>query len=371
MAWVPTLRVNSLSKLAVDHIPHLYAKYDDIPAPEALRKSVVDANTEIHRRGQANEDFHNMGTTCSVLSILPQGAVVAHVGDSRVYRLRKNRLEQLTFDHSLVWEMRASGQLSAAEETLGKIPKNVITRSLGPYAESNVDLEGPFPIKVGDTFLLCTDGLTGMVEDAEIGSIIANLPPGEAVNALVDLGNLRGGPDNITCIIVRINHPQMATSAGFQATRGGGKINFPVHPVSLAVLAASALATFLFYLLASWQASLVPGVFAAGCLIWILIQLIRAVGPLNGEPTVQHFGRGPYVKVDCASGMQVPDHLKKITDELIAAAKKQNWKIDYKTLDAHLTKAEQATQKGTAPEAVKAYARCISFLMDQLRNQSE
>ncbi len=192
------------SKLAIDHIPHLYAKYNDSSAPEEMKKAVQGANGEIHRRGQANEEFHNMGTTCSVLTILPQGAVCAHIGDSRVYRLTQNRIEQLTFDHSLVWEMKFAGQLTAEEEAMGKIPKNVITRSLGPYSECKVDLEGPFPIQVGDTFLLCSDGLTGVISDTEIGSILANMTPDEAVHMLVDLANLRGGPGNITVVIVKI-----------------------------------------------------------------------------------------------------------------------------------------------------------------------
>ena len=128
------------SKLAVDQIPHLYARSSEPSAPEALKKAVVDANSDINRRGQMNEDFHNMGTTLSSLVLLPQGAVAAHIGDSRVYRLRQNKLEQLTFDHSLVWEMNAAGQLTAEEEAQGKVPKNVITRSLGPYPECKVCL---------------------------------------------------------------------------------------------------------------------------------------------------------------------------------------------------------------------------------------
>ena len=84
-----------------------------------------------------------MGTTCSCLVLLPQGALVAHVGDSRVYRLRGDVLEQLTFDHSLVWEMAAAGQMTE-EDVPAYIPKNVITRSLGPHATVHVDLEGPY-----------------------------------------------------------------------------------------------------------------------------------------------------------------------------------------------------------------------------------
>jgi len=208
------------SKLAIDHIPHLYAKYNQDLPPEAMRQAVKGANAEIHRKGQVNEEFHNMGTTCSVLNILPQGAVVAHIGDSRVYRYSQNKIEQLTFDHSLVWEMKAAGQLTEEEEKQGKVPKNVITRSLGPYAECKVDLEGPFPVQVGDTFLLCSDGLTAVIEDSEIGSILGNMPPKEAAKVMVDLANLRGGPDNITVVIVKITHPQLATTRA-----GAAKVN--------------------------------------------------------------------------------------------------------------------------------------------------
>ena len=99
------------SEMAAEGIPHTYLKLRDYPAAEAIRKSIEDANAKIHHRGQANPDFQGMGTTASALVLLPQGALVAHVGDSRVYRLRGTRLEQLTFDHSLVWEMSAAGQL--------------------------------------------------------------------------------------------------------------------------------------------------------------------------------------------------------------------------------------------------------------------
>ena len=165
------------SKLAADGITHLYSKYQDISPPEALKRAVNETNAEINRRGQANEEFNNMGTTCSTLALLPYGAVIAHVGDSRVYRIRNSKLEQLTFDHSLVWEMKAAGTIPGGAEGEALIPKNVITRSLGPYPDVNVDLEGPFPILPGDKFLLCSDGLTGEVEDDEIASLVSYLTP--------------------------------------------------------------------------------------------------------------------------------------------------------------------------------------------------
>ena len=93
--------------------------------------------------------------------LLPQGALVAHVGDSRVYRVRGRVLEQLTFDHSLVWELREHGQFDQHADFANVVPKNIITRSLGPNPTVQTDFEGPFPLEVGDTFLLCSDGLTG------------------------------------------------------------------------------------------------------------------------------------------------------------------------------------------------------------------
>src|SRR5438045_2014447 len=110
------------SKLSADGVPHLYHKYRELSPPDALRRAIVETNTEIHRRGMANPDFHNMGTTTSVLVLLPQGALAAHVGDSRIYRLRGDTISQLTFDHSLQWELKASGQLPAGADIGAIVP---------------------------------------------------------------------------------------------------------------------------------------------------------------------------------------------------------------------------------------------------------
>lgn len=359
------------SKLAIDHIPHLYSKYENQVITDALRKAVEGANVEIHRRGQANEEFHNMGTTCSTLALLPQGALVAHVGDSRVYRMRQNRLEQLTFDHSLVWEMKASGQLQTEEES-AKIPKNVITRSLGPYPEVKVDLEGPFPIQVGDTFLLCSDGLTGPISDAEIGAILANLHPDEAARVLVDLANLRGGPDNITVVIVKVVHPQLATNdgAGNFAARAktGRKI---LNPISIGVLVTALLAAILIYFI-NPIAAIIPGAIAAGCLVWVLVQLGQAVAS-GDEPAGEKssFGRGPYTRTDCASDEGVVEQLKSITSQLQNGAKQQKWPVDHAQMNKMVAAATQASEKKNFPLAIQTFARCISFMMEQLRNDND
>ena len=219
------------SKIAIDQVALLYEKQLQKSPPEALLAAIRGANAEIHRRGQANVEFHNMGTTISSLLVLPQGAILGHVGDSRVYQLRKSNLRQLTFDHSLVWEMRASGQMSDQAEVLNAIPKNVITRSLGPHPDVQVDLEGPYPLQVGDKFLLCSDGLTGKVSDEEIGGILFNLDPQPAAEFLICLANLRGGPDNITVTIVEAVRPELATQLAQVNPLVVGDEDRPTHPV--------------------------------------------------------------------------------------------------------------------------------------------
>ncbi|MDB5387152.1 MAG: putative protein phosphatase 2C-type [Planctomycetaceae bacterium] len=191
------------SKMAADIVPLAFQKLRDQSFSDALRHAIEEANTGIHTRGERNTDFRKMGTTCSTLVLCPQGALVGHVGDSRCYRVRGNRIDQLTFDHSLQWELIRQGR-QKREEILLTQPRNIITRCLGPQPEVDVDIEGPYPIVSDDTFVLCSDGLTGLVQDPEIGLIVKYLPPIDACRLLVDLANLRGGGDNITVIVARV-----------------------------------------------------------------------------------------------------------------------------------------------------------------------
>jgi PPM family protein phosphatase len=191
------------SKMACDLIPHTYMKARTGTPSEAIVKSFREVSAQIHSRASANRDFQGMGTTCSALLLLPAGALVAHVGDSRVYRIRKNRIDQLSFDHSLAWELVRRNHLTSEQASLS-VPKNVITRSLGPEIEIEVDIEGPLAVELGDVYLLCSDGLSGPVDDEEMGAFAANFHPRDACRYLVNLANLRGGLDNITVVIVRI-----------------------------------------------------------------------------------------------------------------------------------------------------------------------
>src|SRR4051794_36055121 len=119
------------SKLACDNIPHNYLKSRTGTPAEAITKAYREVGTLIHTRAAANREFQGMGTTCSTLILLPAGALIAHVGDSRVYRVRAGRIDQLSFDHSLVWELVKRNHLPN-EQALRSVPRNVITRSLGP-----------------------------------------------------------------------------------------------------------------------------------------------------------------------------------------------------------------------------------------------
>jgi len=191
------------SKLACDNIPHNYTKAKNATPSEAIAKAYKEVGGLIHGKASANRDFQGMGTTCSTLILLPEGALIAHVGDSRVYRIRNGRIDQLSFDHSLAWELVRRNHLS--EEQANKaVPRNVITRSLGPDPNIEVDIEGPLPVEQGDVFLLCSDGLSGPVEDAELGAFAGNFHPKNACRYLLHLANLRGGMDNITVVIARI-----------------------------------------------------------------------------------------------------------------------------------------------------------------------
>ena len=190
------------SAKAVREIPLIYAKHIHDGPMSALRRAFQETNAGIHSVGQENPEFRGLGTTATALVLREEGAWVAHVGDSRVYRVRDGQIEQLSFDHSYAWEM--ARRLNIPPEELPDVKKNVIIRSLGPDPLVQVDIEGPYPLASGDVFILCSDGLSNLVNPEEVGTAATALPPTEAVRFLTELANLRGGPDNISVIIVRV-----------------------------------------------------------------------------------------------------------------------------------------------------------------------
>ena len=360
------------SKLATDYIPLTYNKLPDLTPPDALLEAVQQANRHINARGEADPSFRGMGTTVDTLVLLPQGALIAHVGDSRVYRLRDECLEQLTFDHSLVWEMRAAGHLPENEEDVPSfIPRNVITRSMGPNPDVQVDIEGPFPVQIGDTFLLCSDGLSGRVSDTEIGQILTTLAPHEATQALVHLANLRGGPDNITVVIARVIGPQrLEDSAGsYQAFENGNHKPRSVHAIVWTVLGMLVLGVALFAML---RQEIAAGV----CLLTAVIGGAAALAYRYTSPGTSYFdsrlrGKGPYRQTLCSPDLEFVGMAKNLADQLHEAAEKESWPVDWEPYQRHRDAASSAVKEGNAYEAGREFLRAVIYMMGQLKRQKE
>ena len=354
------------SRMAADGIPTHYLKMRDGMQPwEALRASIQQANAEVHARGQANLDFYNMGTTASVLLLMPTGALIGHVGDSRVYRLRGNQFEQLTFDHSLVWELQAAGHPTAGAPD-SAIPKNIITRSLGPNPTVQVDVEGPYGLQEGDLFLLCSDGLTGQVADEEIGTILCSLPLATAAQVLCDLANLRGGPDNITVILVRVlrSPPAELVSTPLARTTAGERPRsipawFWISLASDALLAVALLVLGM---------TVVAAVLGSAALVALLG---AAVYWLVSLPETRHLqgrlGKGPYRRVRCQASRSLVEKFDTIVRQLEEAAVENGWPVDLKAFEELVGEAAEAAQEGNYDHALHCYARATRHMIEGLQ----
>jgi serine/threonine protein phosphatase PrpC len=167
---------------------------------KSLVRAVQAANQQIHAQAQTDPSKSGMGTTLVAAVILGRKVYVANVGDSRAYLINRASIAQITEDHSWVEEQVRAGLLTP-EQAKRHPQRNLVTRALGSKPSVDVDLfEGE--VSTGDAILLCSDGLTGRVEDHEIATIVRDHPPHEAVRLLVAAANERGGSDNITVLIV-------------------------------------------------------------------------------------------------------------------------------------------------------------------------
>lgn len=187
------------SRLAIEAVGGVFQSSAD-PGPDMLREALEAANESIYRAAHEQPELHGMGTTGVALLFNPNGETwVAHVGDSRAYQMRSGQLHPITADHSAVAEMERRGMISA-EEAAVHPRRNELLRSIGVEPEVEVDVS-PVEVIDGDQFLLCSDGLSGLVADEEIAAVLQRQAPAEAVRVLVDAANARGGPDNITVIV--------------------------------------------------------------------------------------------------------------------------------------------------------------------------
>jgi protein phosphatase len=177
----------------------------DAPPERVLRETIESANRKIHELARSDPGRAGMGTTITAAIVDAQGEEVGigHVGDSRAYRLRGGKLERLTRDHSLVEEMRRKGQITDAQAE-DHPQRSIITRALGPEPEVEVDVQ-TVPAAAADVFLLCSDGLTTMVDEERIAAVLGGAASmKEAVRALVDEANRAGGRDNVTALAFRL-----------------------------------------------------------------------------------------------------------------------------------------------------------------------
>ena len=174
---------------------------EDTRVPDLLRQAVERACKVIYDTAQSDAELAGMGTTVTAVLVDDGTAFVAHVGDSRCYLLREGRIYQVSEDHSLVNEQLKAGAISADEAKHSRF-KNIITRSVGFEQQVVVDLMG-LELQPGDAVVICCDGLSNLVDDPEILSIVEESPIDLSPGRLVALANDRGGDDNITVIVIR------------------------------------------------------------------------------------------------------------------------------------------------------------------------
>lgn len=314
------------SKMACDNIPHNYNKTKTGNPSDAIVKAYKEVGTLIHSRASANRDFQGMGTTASTLILLPEGALIAHVGDSRIYRIRNGIISQLTFDHSLVWELVRRQHLSPEDANL-KVPKNVITRSLGPDPQVEVDVEGLLAVEPNDVYLLCSDGLSGPVTDPEMGIFAANFHPKDACRYLVNLANLRGGLDNITVLILRVgswvepDSGEIATKPAAPAKGANGRMS------------------------GGWKS--------------VLGKLLH---PGQHSTSLTLAEDRPYRTAPCPITEEFVDQLSELTRRVQAAAVEQAWSLDWTLFAKYRRQEGEARTAGNLRKALKNIGEMIELL---------
>jgi serine/threonine protein phosphatase PrpC len=187
------------------HEPSIFnpqaAKRESSDILQLLKEAIRSASCGIYEFSNQRLDLAGMGTTLTMILVYGGRGYIAHVGDSRLYRLRNNAFEQLTEDHSLVQEQVRAGFLTREEAHSSRF-RNIITRSVGFESQVNADAFS-LPLSSEDVFLLCSDGLSGMIDDEEIANVLRHGKLSDATERLVALANHHGGDDNITLILLR------------------------------------------------------------------------------------------------------------------------------------------------------------------------
>ncbi len=205
------------SRVATETVKAQYlgSETDDVAA--ALRDALTRANARVFAEAQSNPDLRGMGTTTSALVVRGDEAWLAHVGDSRIYLVRNDEISQLTDDHSLVASMVREGLLTA-QEAENHPRRNVLQRSIGVSEDVEIDIRGPLKIEIGDTFIICSDGLHGVVKAQEIRDV-ARQSIEAAADEFIRRALERGAPDNVTVIVARAERGGDGAAADLEETQ--------------------------------------------------------------------------------------------------------------------------------------------------------
>jgi len=192
------------SQMAVDAILRVYRAFAAGEPQQTLIEGLQAAHEEIRQYGLTHPALRGMGTTCTAIAIVNDGLYFVHVGDTRLYLVRDGRIIQVTRDHSYVGRLVEAGMISR-EEAETHPQRNILTAAVGTNPELIMDSPGrPEPLRAKDVLLLCSDGLWGVVHDVELLAAVEKNDVEGAGRELIELARERGGPDNITVSILRL-----------------------------------------------------------------------------------------------------------------------------------------------------------------------
>jgi protein phosphatase len=204
--YASTLTVENIARSVLKRIvdAEVSARESQVPVQmtELIDVTIRETCAAVYDRAMVMPELRGMGSTVTAMMAYGEMAWIGHVGDSRAYLIRDGNIHQITEDHSLVQEQVAAG-LITAEQAKHSMIRNIITRSIGFERDVRVDTAA-VPLKRGDQFVLCSDGLTGHVEDHEILDIVSTHSRANAPTRLIDLANQRGGEDNSTVVLASV-----------------------------------------------------------------------------------------------------------------------------------------------------------------------
>ncbi|MEM7812383.1 MAG: protein phosphatase 2C domain-containing protein [Planctomycetota bacterium] len=352
------------SRLAVEGVPRAFAESDERDAGGALTAAITQTNARVYRKGQSNPSFERMGTTCTALCLGPEGATIGHVGDSRVYRVRGKQLNQLTFDHSLQWELARRRGISVDVAEMYE-PKNVIVRSLGPEPAVEVDIEGPFAVLNGDVYVVCSDGLNRHVNDTEIGVIAEFFPAPEAARMLINLANHRGGGDNVTVIVARVGPSPPA--AGPDPTPPDPTAPAPAWLIASGVaVGLSLVAGLVSFAFAPVTAVIMVGVASLflsliGFRLWQLWYRRTLERPLHAQGRTSAWRAYRSADVKLTEGFV--KHLMEIESDLDEAARIEEWPVPRAEYEKMSRSAKDSLTRKDLESAARSFGAAIDVLM--------